>query len=273
MKGRRITTIEVLKAGTCKIFIDQSKYTILSPMQHLSITLLIFFLLPCTVVTAQKRKHHVKENAEPIVWNNVADKDIIWSKMVMREIDLGNDNNALLLEMKDSAGNTISFNQLFYQIAKKHEITGNLVGDAVVVEDSILAILLKEAKPGDSDCITKYIVLEEWVFSREKGKMEVHIQWIGPYLHGYGKPITNKANTKIPCVSASRQPLFAVRYAGIKSLLEQYRVRVDKENKHNTVNGYEYFESRQFSSQITCVDGAQNNDGGLFNKKLDAWEY
>ncbi len=240
-------------------------------MSRIFITFLVFFLLPGAIATAQKGKNKTKERTASLHWTEVRDKDILWSKMVMREIDLRYSVNQPLLEIMDSAGKAFTFNQLFYNMVKANALISNLVGDTVIVQDSTLALLTREMKRNDSSCVQQYIVVEEWEFSRERGKMEVHILWIGPYMRGYGKSIKDVTRTRIPCLSAPYQPWFAVKYNDLQKAFEQYKTVAEIGKKKDTITLLEYFEGRHFASKIICVEGAKGNE--LFNKDKDGWVY
>lgn len=218
---------------------------------RLSITLISLFLLIGTMATAQKR-HGKKENITDL-------RDtILWRKVVMREIDLRYSGNKPLLEMADSNGNKVTINKLFYDLVKNNRVaTRNLVGDTIRVDDSVLALLTGEISVKDTTRVYKYVVVEEWAFDRKNGNMVVYVKWIGPYLHGCGKSITNRTDTKIPCERATFQPFFAVEYSDLRRTIEQYHTDICTGKKMRTWDMTKYFEDRQYKSKITC-EGPQN---------------
>lgn len=199
-------------------------------------------------------------------WTDVREASVLWKKIVMREVDLTNAYNTPLQEMKDSAGNSITINDLFRKLAKENVVAiTDLVGDKFNVNDSTLDLLAKEIKRGDSACVSKYLIVEEWLFDRDLGKMVVHILWLGPYISGIEGTVNYKGRkkdgqiywvdeSKIPCASTPHQPLFAIRYDDLKRELTRYKLDVTGSKKEVAISVFDFFENRQFTSKIICVE-------------------
>ena len=87
-------------------------------------------------------------------------------------------------------------------------------------------------------------IKEDWLFDRNQGLMLVHINAIAPAANVHGE----------------KKPLFWLHYPDIRKYIDSFEV-FNGDKKLN-LSWDEYFESRQFSSRITYVQGgmAQENE-------------
>ena len=86
-----------------------------------------------------------------------------------------------------------------------------------------------------------YGIKEDWIFDRNKGQMIVRITALAPMV----------------CSDGHMKALFWLKYPDIRSYIAQYDVYNGKQKTN--YNWDEYFESRQFSSLITNVQGGNTN--------------
>lgn len=246
----------MLKVYFCNnsIFIPDSM-----TMIRLTILFLVLFLFNVSTLRAQQRE------LTPVDAKYLRGAKL-WTKVVMREIDLTNAFNTPLQEMKDTAGHNLTINQMFYRIVKGLQMaTYEPAGNTIIVGDSTLAFLTKEIRRDDSTSISKYIVLEEWMFDRDMGKMVVFIKWIGPYMSGKEIEDEKKRNksskqqfrvgkNEIHCVSLAYRPLFAIKYDDLKKEFAKYQVDLSDGEKARMMSVLDFFELRQFNSKIVCVE-------------------
>ncbi len=232
-------------------------------MHHLSCKIFIFLLLLSSVAVAQRHK---------IASAKVKEADILWRKIVVREVMLSDSGeNAPLLKLTDSLGKHTDICQLFYDMVQDTLTWKNRsVMDSALLQENILAVLRTKK-------IKKLIILEEWKFSREKGKMLVNILLIGPYVEGVVTEDKRyrKLNKMFVSGEKNNQPLFFMKYQSIGARFEQYSLMLTNKKSLEAMNCYELFESRLFSSRIIFV--ADNYDGvlsPLLNKSdTDVWVY
>ncbi len=112
-------------------------------------------------------------------------------------------------------------------------------GKTVPYVDAISYEEIKKLDTTNMQCcypqqIDKYIIVEDWIFDRNAGQMVVHIAAIAP-VDGAGKI------------------LFWIKYPDARYFMAQHRIYAVPEEAGMSWD--RYFESRQFSSKITRVEG------------------
>ena len=96
--------------------------------------------------------------------------------------------------------------------------------------------------------VTKICIEEIWVYNSSEGKMIVHLTGIAP-----AKDSINAKGVK------ATLPIFWFNYPEIQKFLARHGVDCPSGLKHYTWN--EFFETRQFCSRITKVDGEKKWPG------------
>ncbi len=210
-----------------------------------------------------------------VSWQQVKESDILWSKYVMRVLDLreGLGNNKALLNITNDAGFKVTFGQLLAQLIHTHQVTPcDSSGTPVVVPDSILNLLAVN-KPNGKPLVFKYNLYEKWEFDREKGQMIVTPQWIGPQ-NPYAAEINgNKNEDASKMTEREFWPMFVIPYSGLRSFLEHDTVTVENKRSTKTISLLDFFESRLFSSRIIRVSNKDGKREDIFNGKHDVWVY
>jgi len=249
---------------------------------------------------AYDRVQHI---SMPIPWQYIRETDILWKKRIWRELDTREKQNVAFRYAGDENTGGGMFIEILIDAIKKGKIkayqgiddrfTANMTRediqavvagkvDTVEVEDPINGnkILKENRRDFNPESITKYRIKEDWIFDRNQGQMVVRIVGIAPVQDVIGEDGVYRGS----------KALFWLYYPDIRGLLAQYEVY----NPNNDVARYtwdEFFESRQFSSKITKVSNAFNEDfkahlspmeslyesrhtaEEIFNKEHDMWVY
>ena len=215
------------------------------------------FLIVLTLLTgnstfAQKTTID-SEKSYVIEWSPIRESDILWKKRIWREIAIYEKSNAAFL-------NTTGVNaeNVYANILLKGLKTGafNAYADQDTLFTTPLTMVtiasLITCKPPDTAYVTTcvypqqvefYDLVEDWIFDRNKGQMVVRIAAIAPVAMEHGH----------------KKPLFWVKYPEIRSYISRYEVNAGKDPTKYRYTWDEYFESRQFSSKITDVEGGIHN--------------
>jgi gliding motility associated protien GldN len=245
----------------------------------------------------------VSHISAPIPWQYIRETDILWKKRVWREIDTrekqnvgfryaGDENTGggmfieILLDAlkKGKIKAYKTFDDDFTTVMTKDDIMETVAGkvDTQVITDPITntEIIKYIKRDFDPSTITKYRIKEDWIFDRNVGAMVVRICGLAPVKDVYGDD----------GVYRGPQAMFWLYYPDIRGLLALYEVF----NPENDIARYtwdEFFENRQFSSRITKVSNAFNNQfkdnlnpmeslyesqhtaEQIFNKEHDMWVY
>lgn len=206
--------------------------------------LFLLLLMLSTTAFAQKQEH--------ITYARVGDHNVLWGNLVVRElVILDKGNNAVFHNLTDSLGNLVSLNDIVYKFVKEQGgTTVNFKGNAIKVNDTTLALLKTP------EVIDKYIVVEEWEYDKNKGKMVVHILMMGPEadatMQSRQKGVLNR------CADKSVQPLFFMKYEELRKVLGRYKTISKPEDWAGTYSAEDYLEQRKFTSKILCVEKEMN---------------
>jgi len=195
------------------------------------------------------------------------DADMLWKKRVWREIEVYERENSPLRSEETDALASILLNGIKSGILKAyasedtaflHPLALQAIDTLSLCDASGLSSYARSyqhrLKMGDPDikdtsairsCVFPqqvefYEIKEDWIFNRNTGQMEVYIDAIAPaaYVHGVKKP------------------LFWLHYPEIRNYISNYGVY--DEGKKMNLSWAGYFESRKFSSMITCIPGGRN---------------
>lgn len=247
---------------------------------------LIYFLLVMlfsqSYALAGKRKKNRQAAADSAVvhvgkqvsWQQVKESPILWSKYVMRVLDLWEAQNAnALLSITNDAGFKITFGQLLAQLVHTHQVSPcDSSGSPVIVPDTILNLLAAN-KPNGKPVVFKYVLYEKWEFDREKGKMIVTPQWIGPQNPYAVDEKVNRGGDTSKTEEREFWPMFVIPYSSLRGPLEHDTVVVEKKRSTETISLLDFFENRMFSSRIIRVSNKDGKREDVFNGKHDVWVY
>lgn len=260
-------------------------YMLIQKLYHMRgvIYLLLAMLLSHPDAIAGKRKKNrqtatdsaVVHRGKQVSLQQVKESDILWSKYVMRVLDLreGVGNNKALLSITNDAGFKVTFGQLLAQLVHTHQVTAcDSSGTPVVVPDSILNLLAVN-RPNGKPLVFKCDLYEKWEFDREKGKMIVTPQWIGPQNPYAGEINGNKNEDTSKVAEREFWPMFVIPYGSLRSFLEHDTVTVENKRSTKTISLLDFFESRLFSSRIIRVTNKDGKREEVFNGKHDARVY
>ena len=180
--------------------------------------LFIIFSFQCLACSAQVFSNH--NNAIPVPKNKITldqnfngSPTLVWREIKMRESNHITDlANRLITETKEGL-------QVFHN--PKDTIRQ-------VQMTTLNQVIFTELYPDTTDRI---LILEEWDYNKDKGKMVVSILAIAPAYIGDGK----------------YYPLFWIKYPHLISILKSMEIPIDH-NQSRTM--YEVFEKRLFTSDI-----------------------
>lgn len=220
--------------------------------------------------SAQKNKD-TPPPTHTIPWAPIRDADILWKKRVWREIQVYERNNAPMRSNQQNALAGILLNGIRSGAIKAYAdgdtafttplnpatLDAITQCDATSLSRNTRYFLNYHSKhPTDSTIYdTSFIssctypqqveffeIKEDWLFDRNQGLMLVHINAIAPaaYVHG------------------EKKPLFWLHYPDIRKYIDSFEV-FNGDKKLN-LSWDEYFESRQFSSRITYVQGGMGRE-------------
>ncbi len=256
--------------------------------------------------------HHPQDDKGiPLPWQNVRESDMLWKKRVWREIDAREKQNVAFMYAGDehtgggmfieilidavSTGKVAAYStiddrfttpytraDLYEQLRGKPD-TNYVINP--VDESETMVVTYKEFDPAT---VTKYRLIEDWIFDRGTGKMVVRIVGIAPIKDIYGPDGSFRGS----------QPMFWLYYPDLRETLARYET-VNPANDMHRATWDEFFEDRKFASRITKVSNATGGIAGgrgqgfkesgmsdmealyqdkaaanaTFNKEHDMWEY
>jgi hypothetical protein len=241
--------------------------------------LALLFWQPSAMAGKRKKNRQVVADStiahvgKQVSWQQVKESPVLWSKYVMRVLDLRESQNSnALLSITNDAGFKITFGQLLAQLIHTHQVTPcDSSGSPVIVPDSILNLLAVN-KPNGKPVVFKYVLYEKWEFDREKGKMIVTPQWIGPQ-NPYAVDERSRNGDTSKTEEREFWPMFVIPYSGLRGLLEHDTVVVEKKRSTEAISLLDFFESRMFSSRIIRVSNKDGKREDIFNGKHDVWVY
>ncbi len=211
-------------------------------------------------------------------------KDILWRKYVLRTIDLVEKANAPLNAIYDSTGTDLTLSDVLVRLVQDKKVRPcDLEGNSIMMSDSMQMALEKQGR------FTRFMLYEEWYFSRDSGKMYVRPLLIGPYDSDYARKAElkkaydslwaqqehdKKGNTKLTeraqdCLEPELRPVFYISVGDAKPWLEKYHMLVQVGHEHKALNVIEYLDTRKFASLIVCIKGHKPS----IEEDKDHWEY
>ncbi|MBP6455101.1 MAG: gliding motility protein GldN [Chitinophagaceae bacterium] len=234
-------------------------------------------------------------------WQPVREADVLWRKVVWREIDTRQKQNfafrypgdeytgggmyieILMHAIKTSAITAFEDERFTTQLSME-QVYRKVVGepDSTIVEDFEGNQTLVINNPSfNPDNITKFRVKEEWIFDRNIGRMVCRIMGIAPYIDNY-KNGTFRGSL----------PMFWLNYQDVRKVNVNYEV-YNPENDVFRITWDDFFEKRMFSSFVykssinnpfnTTIDSykkgidrmyeSEKINETLFNKEHDLWTY
>jgi gliding motility associated protien GldN len=247
----------------------------------------------------------------PLPWQSIRESDLSWRKRVWREIDVREKQNVAFTY----AGDEHTGGGMFIEILTDAVRTGKVAAYATaddrfttpfskaemeellkgkpdtgyyqdpVNDAEIVSVTYKDFNPAT---ITKYRLIEDWMFDNNTGKMVVHIVGIAPVRDIYGSDGQYRGS----------QAMFWLYYPDIRGLLARYQA-VNPANDMHRATWDEFFEDRKFASRILKVSNPHGPIAGsygqgftesgmspmealyedkraandIFNKEHDMWAY
>ncbi len=158
--------------------------------------------------------------------------------------------NQPLQSIADSVGIKSNFNSFLYDVLKEGIVDIYISTDSTGRQAD--SRLLSNYKNGRD--IEKYVMVEEWFFVRDSGKVYVRIIGIGPRIPG-DKLLNSEAvsqaadGTYDKCDDASVAPSFYIKYSQLAPYLKSHFLRRDDKK----FSCHDFFEERSFSSRIVCI--------------------
>jgi gliding motility associated protien GldN len=247
----------------------------------------------------------------PIPWQPIRQDDILWKKRVWREISTlekpnvafsyaGDEHTGggMLIEIlvdaiktgkiKAYANTDDRFTTLFTGPELEEKLRGKpdtLRQVDPIGDTEVITIIYRDFDPST---VTKYRLIEDWIFDNNLGQMVVRIVGIAPVRDIYGEGGDYRGS----------QAMFWVYYPEIRNLLAEYYA-VNANNDMARETWVDYLEARRFTSRITKVSNpygtvagsygmsfaengltpmealyaGQGAAGELFNKEHDMWDY
>jgi gliding motility associated protien GldN len=246
-----------------------------------------------------------------IPWQNIREEDILWKKRVWREISTlekqnlafnyaGDENSGggmfieILIDgiktgkIRAYANADDRFTTVFTKEQLESQIRGRADTERVIDpigDTEIETVVYKDFNPAT---ITKYRLVEDWIFDKNTGQMVVRIAGIAPVRDIYDDNNQYRGS----------QAMFWLYYPDIRNLLAGYEV-VNPANDVQRETWVDYLEGRRFASRITKVSNPYGSVAGsygesfaensqspmealymgeraaneLANKEFDIWEY
>lgn len=177
--------------------------------------------------------------------------DVNWDKYVTKVLyDTG--KNAGMQHLADGAGNVISFYDLLMQVGEGRNGAYDINGRPVVVNDKIKAMFTGKGQ------VHQYVLFGESIFDKRTGKTTVVPLLIGPYDSTYAMRdgyVWNR-NKQMDCSDQLFQPVFFVKYAALKRVLQRYKVKLVTQKDAELMT--DYIEQGQYYGTFSCVHGAGN---------------
>ncbi len=121
-------------------------------------------------------------------------------------------------------------------------------------DSQVMAVTYKDFNPAT---ITKYRIIEDWMFDNNTGQMVVRIAGIAPVRDIYDDQNQYRGS----------QAMFWLYYPDVRGLLAGYEV-VNPTNDVERVTWVDYFEGRRFSSHITKVSNPYGSVAGAYGESF-----
>lgn len=217
---------------------------------------------------------------EPVPWQNIREKDVQWKKRVWREINTLEKQNlafnyagdehtggGMLIEIlmdaiktgKIEAYSTIDdrFTTVFTREELEEKVRGR--ADTIYVIDpltdsEVMRVTYKDFNPAS---ITKYRIIEDWMFDNNTGQMVARIAGIAPVRDLYDDHNQYRGS----------QAMFWLYYPDLRNLLGGYET-VNPANDMERTTWVDFMESRQFSSRITKVSNPYGPVAGAYGESF-----
>ncbi len=212
-------------------------------------------------------------------WQPVREADVLWRKVVWREIDTRQKQNfafrypgddytgggmyiEILMHAIKTSAITAFDDERFTSQLTLEQVLKKVVGepDSSLVEDmegnQTLVITNREFLP---DNITKFRVKEEWIFDRNIGRMVCRIMGIAPYIDNYKDGVYRGSAA-----------MFWLSYPDLRKVNVNYEV-YNPENDVFRITWDDFFEKRMFSSFVykSSINNPFNNSIDTYKKGID----
>lgn len=212
----------------------------------------------------------------PMEWQPIRQDDILWKKRVWREISTlekpnvafsyaGDEHTGggMLIEIlvdaiktgkiRAYANTDDRFTTVFTGQQLEEQIKGkpDTIRQINPINDSeIITVIYKDFDP---TTITKYRLIEDWIFDKNIGQMVVRIVGIAPVRDIYGENNDFRGS----------QAMFWVYYPEIRNLLSEYYA-INANNDMAKETWVDYLEARRFTSRITKVSNPYGSTAGSY---------
>ncbi len=187
--------------------------------------------------------------------------DMNWDKYVTKVFyDTG--KNAELQSLADAAGNTTAFYDVVMQVAQGKNGAYDISGRPVVINDKLKSMLAANGK------VHQFVLFGESVLDKKTGKTVLVPLLIGPYDSAYANRDSYifDRNKQLDCADQLFQPVFFVKYAALKRLLQNYKVK--KATKKDPELMTDYLEQGKYYGTFSCIHSAGN---ARFEQARNGW--
>ncbi len=216
----------------------------------------------------------------PLPWQPIRETDLTWKKRVWREINTLEKQNlafryagdehtggGMLIEILIDAvknGKVAAYattDNRFTTPFSKEELEDMVKGkpdtNYIVnpIDDS--EIMTVSFRDFDPTSITKYRLIEDWMFDNNTGQMVVHIVGIAPVRDIYGAANDYRGS----------QAMFWLYYPDIRGVLAGYEA-VNPVNDMQRSTWDEVFESRKFASRIWKISNPNGSIAGSYGESF-----
>jgi gliding motility associated protien GldN len=215
---------------------------------------------------------------EPLPYQNIREKDVQWKKRVWREISTCEKQNLAFNYAGDERTGGGMLIEIFIDAIKTGKIPAYAVSDDryttlfskedlieqirgkadtfylidPVADTEVMKIAYKEFNPAT---VTKYRIIEDWMFDNNLGQMVVRIVGIAPVRDIYSDQNEYRGS----------QAMFWLSYPQIRKLLSGYEA-VNPVNDMDRISWADFFESRRFSGRITKVSNHRGTIAGSYGE-------
>lgn len=197
-------------------------------MKRIVFLLLIIFATPAVQAQPRDSVFQSKTIHHPIrCYPPLTDTPVMWSKRIVRYIDVKDSNNLRIFPLSDLQKNEAFLSSLTLAV-KNGTVTTWSIDSPIALKTLCIPQTISESPtllPNDAKSVAGYLLLEDWFFDREHSVMDVKPQAIMVVLSD-----STKTEAFLP-------PLFAVYYPDALSIFQQ-------------LGCDEAFRRRMFSSKI-----------------------
>ncbi len=224
---------------------------------------------------------HAKDTrGAALPWQNIREEDLLWKRRVWREVSTLEKQNlpfsyagdektggGMLIEIlidaikkgkiQAYANSDDRFTTVFSREALDEQIKGKADTQHIInpVNDSEMEVIIyKDFNP---ETVTKYRIIEDWLFDRNMGQMVVRIAGIAPVRDIYGPSNDYRGS----------QAMFWVYYPDARNLLAGYEA-VNPANDAQRESWVDYLDGHRFASRITKVSNTHGDAAGSYGQSF-----